>query len=134
MPNTARGTFTVTLTPQPHVEGVGAPAFGRMALHKVFEGDMTGTAHGQMLALMTPTPGSAGYVAIEVVDATVEGRHGTFALQHSGVMTRGDKSLRIVIVPDSGTDDLAGIHGTFDIDLRDGQHFYVVDYDFSAGE
>jgi len=134
MSSTARGTFTVTMTPQPHADGVGAPAVGRMALHKVFEGDMTGTADGQMLALRTATEGSAGYVAMDVVNATLDGRHGTFALQHSGVMTRGEKSLRIVIVPDSGTDGLAGIHGTFDIDIRDGQHFYVLDYAFTAGE
>lgn len=127
---TARGSFTVTLTPQPHTDGVGAPAISRMALHKVFEGDMTGTAHGEMLGLMTPTQGSAGYVAMDVVDATLDGRTGTFALQHSGVMTRGDKALRIVIVPDSGTDGLAGIHGTFDIDIRDGQHFYELEYGF----
>ena len=132
MSRTARGTFTVTLTPQPHVEGVGAPGIGRMALHKVFDGDMTGVAHGQMLGLMTPTEGSAGYVAMDVVEVTLDGRHGTFALQHSGVMTRGVKDLRVIVVPDSGTAELTGLHGTFDIDIRDGQHAYVLEYGFDA--
>ncbi len=124
----ARGTFTITITPQPHVDGVGDPSFGRMGLHKVFAGDLEGTASGQMLAMRTDTPGSAGYVAIDRVTCSLHGRSGGFSLQHSGTMTRGAPELRVSVIPDSGTDALVGIAGTLSIDIRDGQHFYELEY------
>lgn len=120
----ARGVFTVTATPQPHVEGVGDPGIDRMALHKRFEGDMVGEARGQMLAFRAGVEGSAGYVAMDVVEATIEGRHGSFVLQHGGTMDRGAPQLLVSVVPDSGTGALAGIRGTLAIEIRDGRHFH----------
>jgi hypothetical protein len=43
-------------------------------------------------------------------------------------MTRGAQDLTIIIVPDSGTEGLTGITGTMTIDIRDGKHFYGLDY------
>ena len=60
-----------------------------------------------MLAAMTDVEGSAGYVAMERVAGKLDGREGTFALQHSGTMTRGTPHLVITVVPDSGTGQLA---------------------------
>ena len=71
---------------------------------------------------------SAGYVAMERVTATLQGRSGSFALQHSGTMDRGTPSLSISVVPDSGTDGLTGISGRMQIDISDGQHFYTFEY------
>ena len=53
--------------------------------------------------------GSAGYVAIEKVTGTLNGRRGSFYLQHSGTMTRGAGELTITVIPDSGTDELEGL-------------------------
>ena len=62
-----------------------------------------------MLTAGTDVTGSAGYVAIEHVTGTLHGRSGTFALQHTGTMSRGTPSLSITVVPDSGTGALAGL-------------------------
>ncbi len=124
----ARGTFTVTITPQPHVDGVGNASIVRMALQKLFAGGLAGIAQGQMLAVRTETQGSAGYVAMDHFTGMVDGRHGGFSLQHSGTMTRGTPSLSVTIIPDSGTDELVGIAGSLAIDIRDGQHFYDLAY------
>ena len=43
-------------------------------------------------------------------------------------MTRGAQALTIVVIPDTGTGELAGIAGTMTIDIRDGKHFYTIDY------
>jgi len=123
-----RGTFDVKLTPQPAESQVGDPTIGRMAIDKQFHGDLEGTSKGQMLAAGTDVKGSAGYVAIERVAAALDGRKGTFALQHSGTMTRGDGRLTITVIPDSGTGELAGISGTMTIEIADGKHFYSFDY------
>jgi hypothetical protein len=99
-----------------------------MSMDKQFSGDLEGTSKGQMLAAMTDTSGSAGYVAIGRVKGTLHGRSGTFALQHSGTMTRGAPQLIITVVPDSGTDQLAGLGGRMTINIVDGKHSYEFDY------
>lgn len=124
----ARGTFEVKMTPQPAQEGVGDPGIGRMALDKQFHGDLEATGKGQMLAAGTDVPGSAGYVALERVSGTLHGRHGTFALQHSGTMTRGAPQLSITVVPDSGSGELLRLAGTLTITISDGQHGYDLEY------
>ena len=43
-------------------------------------------------------------------------------------MTRGTQALTITVIPDSGTGELAGITRTMTIDIRDGKHFYGIDY------
>ena len=58
----------------------------------------------------------------------LEGKTGTFALQHSGTMTRGTPTLAISVVPDSGTGQLAGIAGTMTIVIADGKHSYEFEY------
>jgi Protein of unknown function (DUF3224) len=97
----------------------------------VWHGDMDGTSRGEMLTGGTDVKGSAGYVAIERVTATLQGRRGSFILQHSGTMTRGVPKLLITVVPDSGTDALAGISGTLMITIADGKHSYDFEYSLS---
>jgi hypothetical protein len=99
-----------------------------MLLDKQFHGDLEGTSQGQMLAASGNVEGSAGYVAIEQVSGTLQGRTGTFVLQHSGTMTRGKPHLTVTVVPDSGTGQLVGLAGTMDIQIADGKHSYAFDY------
>ena len=46
-------------------------------------------------------------------------------------MTRGAGALNIVVVPDSGTGELAGLSGTLGIDITDGKHYYTLEYSLS---
>ena len=127
----ASGRFTVTMQPQPALDSTATPGatLGRLRLDKTYEGDLQATAVGQMLSAITPTAGSAGYVAIEHVSGSLGGRSGSFVLQHSGLMTRGNPHLTVTVVPDSGSDGLTGLEGRLDIRITDGQHFYAFDYD-----
>lgn len=125
--NRASGDFQVKLTPAAD-EGIESPA-GRMIIDKEFQGDFTGTSKGQMLmASSGSTPSSAGYVAIEKLAGTLNGRSGTFYLQHSGTMTRGAGELTISVIPDTGTDGLLGLEGRMNIIISDGKHSYDFDY------
>lgn len=118
-----RGAFAVEMTP---VDGAMPPRF---QLAKTYEGPLSGTGTGEMMTAMTATEGSAAYVAIETVDGTLEGKPGTFALVHRGIMDRGAQSLSVTVVPDSATGDLAGLSGEMDIQIEaDGSHFYIFDY------
>ena len=123
----AAGPFEVKVIPQPADPGTD-PGIGRLLLDKQFHGDLEATSKGQMLTAGTPVEGSAGYVAIERVDGTLQGRRGTFALQHIGTMTRGAPSLTIRVVPDSGTGELKGLSGSMSITIVDGKHSYDLEY------
>jgi Protein of unknown function (DUF3224) len=124
----AIGTFDVKVIPQPGDDKVGDPTVGRLSIDKEFHGDLEGTSKGQMLAAGTDVKGSAGYVAMERVNGTLHGQRGTFALQHSGTMTRGVPQLSVSVVPDSGTAQLAGVAGTMEIKIVDGKHLYDFEY------
>lgn len=125
----ATGSFEVTMVPpQPAYDTVDDVALGRMTINKRFQGDLEGTSTVEMLTAMTGVKGSAGYVAIERVTGTLQGRSGTFVLQHSGTMTRGEQHLAVSIVPDSGTRELKGIDGSMTIIIAEGKHSYVLDY------
>jgi hypothetical protein len=130
MPSLATGTFTVKMSPLPlaHPEIEADPAFGRMRLEKTFTGELSATGKGEMLSAGTATKGSAGYVAIECVTGTLNGRRGSFALQHTGTMNRGAPELSVTVVPDSGTEQLTGLAGKLAILIEGGEHRYEFTY------
>lgn len=124
----ATGTFDVKIGPLELSGTAGMETLGRMSIDKQIHGDLEGTTKGEMLTAMSPVQGSAGYVAVERVSATLQGRAGSFVLQHSATMNRGVPHLVIVVVPDSGTGQLTGITGTFKIIIEGKQHSYTFDY------
>jgi len=128
----ATGSFEVILQPLSNSEVTSDNLFGRLLLTKKFHGDLVATARGQMLSAGTTTRGSAGYVAIDHLTGELDGRKGSFVLQHAGSMNRGVPTLSIMVVPDSGTDELTGLSGTLSINVIDGRHFY--DFIYSIPE
>jgi hypothetical protein len=128
----ASGSFEVTVQPLPNAEVSADTLLGRFLLTKKFSGDLEASARGHMLSAGTATKGSAGYVAIDQVTGALEGRKGSFVLQHSGSMKRGAPSLSVMVVPDSGTGELTGITGTLGINIVDGKHFYDFLYSLPA--
>ncbi len=128
----ATGTFEVKIIPQAPDTDQDA-SLGRMLISKQIHGDIEGTSQGQMLTAGTAVKGSAGYVAIEKITGKLNGRSGSFMLQHTGTMTQGTPHLVISVVPDSGTDQLVGITGTMNIDKADGKHSYQFDYSLPEG-
>jgi hypothetical protein len=132
MTHTARGEFVVSMKPLAF-EGAD-PGFrlGRMSIDKQISGDLAANTMGQMLSATTSTDGSAGYVALERVTGVLNGKRGTFVLQHTGTMSRGAPSLVVVVVPDSGTEELVGLEGEFKINIEEGKHSYEFTYRLPA--
>lgn len=124
----ATGHFSVETRP----EATSGGGVGRFSLTKTFRGDLQGASTGEMLAVRTQTQGSAGYVLIEHVTGTLQGRSGTFLLQHHGIMDRGQPRLEVVVIPDSGTAGLTGLSGGMSIDAAD-NHAYVLRYSLPGG-
>ena len=121
----AHGTFTVDVHPlsPPPAEGIS-----RYTINKVIHGDLEATTKGEMFGAGDPKQGAAGYVAIELVTGTLEGKHGSFALQHFATMDASGPKMQVIVVPGSGTGELKGIAGTFTIRIENGQHSYDFDY------
>lgn len=125
MTHHAHGTFTVNLqplTPSP------AEGLSRFSIDKQIHGDLEATSKGEMFSGGDPKRGVAGYVAIEVVTGSLNGKHGSFALQHMASMDESGRKMSVMIVPGSGTGELKGISGTFDIQIANGQHSYDLEY------
>ena len=129
----AKGTFEVKVTPA-EVSPVGKDAgLTCYSLEKTFHGDIEGTTKGEMLASSTKSTGAMAYVAMDHVTGTLGGRSGSFYLAHTATMRRGDAAsgvMKVVVVKDSGTGELAGLSGelTIIIDPKGG-HSYVLDYE-----
>ena len=124
---TARGTFDVKVIQQPQDDSSGGP-FGRLFLDKQFHGDLEGSSKGQMLAAGTAVEGSGAYVALELVTGKLNGKQGSFILQHRGTMRKGAYVLSVTVVPDSGTGELAGLAGEMKIIIEGAKHSYEFEY------
>lgn len=126
----AKGTFDVKITPQE--DAALDKTFSRMSIDKQIHGDLEATSKGLMLATGGPKEGSGGYVALERVTGTLGGRTGSFTLQHNATMQNGKGDLNIVVVPGSGTEQLAGLSGKLNIEIKDGKHYYDLEYTLPA--
>ena len=122
----AKGSFEVKVTPQD--DTTPQSTLGRMVLEKEYHGSLEASGKGQMLSAGTAVKGSGAYVAIERVMGTLDGKRGSFTLQHSGSMTKGNPTMTITIVPDSGTEELTGIEGSEKITIENGKHLYDLEY------
>ena len=123
----ATGTFDVSITPVPPTDGAPPDAHGRMTLTKTFHGGIEAVGEGEMLGMMSPDQ-SGAYVALERVRGAIDGRAGTFALVHRGVMDHGAQELSITVVPGSGTGELTGLGGVFHLTITGGEHRYDLEY------
>jgi Protein of unknown function (DUF3224) len=130
----AAGTFDVKVEAQGEADKGEGSTLGRYSLDKQYHGDLEGTSKGTMLTAGTEVKGSAGYVAIERVAGSLQGRSGSFALQHSATMTRGEPQLSITVVPDSGSGQLVGLTGKMNIIIAAGKHSYEFEYNLPGGK
>lgn len=125
----ATGTFDVKITPQ-QADNADAQASGiaRMALNKQFNGALEAESHGEMLAQGDGVK-DGGYVALETVRGTLDGRAGSFALIHRALMQDGTpEQWSVLVVPGSGTGALTGIDGEMTIRIAGGVHSYQLTY------
>lgn len=130
----AEGTFDVKNSPLDADDATNGTGIGRFGLDKEFHGDLEGTSKGEMLGAGNPATGTAGYVAIEQITGTLNGRTGSFALQHFGTMEDNSFDLVVKVVPGSGSGQLTGIAGTMTIAISSGKHSWKLDYALPASK
>lgn len=85
----------------------------RVTVGKRFSGALEGTSVAQLLtAVAVGDENQAGYIGTEVVAGTLEGRSGTFVLQHGGSVGGPEMRQFGWVVPGSGTGGLRGLSGS----------------------
>lgn len=125
----ASGTFDITAWDEKATDERTGATIGRVGVTKTFHGDLTGTSTTELLSLHTEA-GPAAYVALEHVEGTLNGRSGTFVLQHSAGASDGVQWMKWQIVPTSGTSELKGLRGEGQIAIGpNGEHSYTLDYE-----
>jgi len=125
----ATGTFVVKMAPA-EASAIGQQAgIGRMTIDKTFSGMLEGTSQGEMLTAGTEATGAGAYVALERITGSIDSHKGEFLLMHDGTMLKNSPGAwHVVIVPNSGTGELAGIAGKMTIIIAGGKHSYEFAY------
>ncbi|GAA2995047.1 DUF3224 domain-containing protein [Actinokineospora diospyrosa] len=101
---------------------------GHTVIRKTFSGGLVATSEVHMTSAVVAAAGSAAYVAIERVEGTLDGRRGSFVLQHSATADSSGQSLVVTVIPGTGTGELSGLTGTLEITKNGDEHTYGVEY------
>jgi hypothetical protein len=105
-------------------------ALGRIHIEHSFQGDLEGEATAELLTA-TAENGAAVYLALDI-SGRLEGREGSFVLQHRGVLSADRAEIDGAIVRGSGTGALKGITGKGAITVdEDGTHRLTLEYELA---
>jgi hypothetical protein len=106
------------------------PKMARTVVKKTFTGALVGSSVAELLTCETES-GGAGYLAMERVEGTLDGRAGTFVIQHGGLYdaATGKSTPYGAIVPGSATGELAGLRGSAEYKHDDAGAILTLHYD-----
>jgi hypothetical protein len=93
----------------PRIDG-GAFTISEATVTEEFAGDLVGV--GSMRLVMVNEPGGAThFTGMEQFLGKVGDRSGSFVFQNSGQLESGELRSEWRVIPGSGTEELAGLHG-----------------------
>lgn len=118
----------------PYDEREDGPKLARVAVKKVYRGEIEGESTAELLTCQG-ADGSAAYVAIERVTGRIGGRAGTFVLQHTALhdSANPESSKAVgIVVPNSGTSGLRGLRGT--VEFRHDESGASLTFDYALDE
>jgi hypothetical protein len=108
----------------------GPPKLTRASVTRTLTGDIEGEGRIEYL-MMYRTDGSATFVGLERVTATLGGRSGGFILQRTGIFEGGRAIESYFVVPGSATGELSGLQGDGTSSAGHGlEHPFLLDYEF----
>jgi hypothetical protein len=116
---------------RPYDEADGSPRLTRASVLYAFDGEVTG--EGRLEYLMTYLPdASALFVGYQRFVGRVGSREGSFIFQHGGRYVNNVASDTWVVVPGTGTGDLAGIRGQVEFSAGH-QNSYEIIFEYDIG-
>lgn len=115
---TGTGAFTfISWDEQPVSETEGGSKLTRATVQNRFSGTIEGTSTVAYV-MSYQSDGTAVFEGYEQIEGAVDGRAGSFVLQHTGTVTNADSPTDFVVtcqlrvVPGSGSGELAGLSGS----------------------
>ncbi len=131
----AAGDFQVVSFEAAHLEpppldiSTGLPV-GVATMEKRYEGEVAGRSATIFTSAYDPARDAGTYVAMESFEGSLNGLAGTFNFAHAGTTSaEHGTEQHFVIVPHSGTGDLAAIHGAGGLAAEDGRHEIWFEYE-----
>jgi hypothetical protein len=114
----------------------GGVRLSRADVTKTFRGDLEGESTALLLMCQADPKdldAGGGFVASEKVIGQLDGRDGSFVMQHGGIAGASQERRTFGhVVPGTGTDDLAGLSGTVELSIdADGRHTLTLDYEIT---
>ncbi|WP_372627869.1 DUF3224 domain-containing protein [Arsukibacterium sp.] len=105
------GTFQITgWDESPYLEDDDGTKQSHAKITQTYSGEIEGSSQLQYL-MSYQIGGSALFVGFETVSASVNGKSGSFVVQHTGKFEAGVATSNFEIVPNSGKSGLSGISG-----------------------
>ena len=112
-------------------EGQDLPRLTRAKVTKTFTGDIEGEGQVEYL-MMYRRDGSATFIGLERITASVGGKKGTFVLQRTGVFENGQAKESYSVVTGSATGELRGLRGEGTTSVGHGmEHPFTLSYEFT---
>jgi hypothetical protein len=74
---------------------------------------------------------TGGFVALEKVIGSVNGRAGSFVLQHIGTFVTGRAMMTMTVVPGTGTGDLTHLSGHATMAFSEHLEVYPINFEYS---
>lgn len=94
---------------EPYDESETGPKLTHVTITKRYRGAINGSGVAYVLTAQGEDGG--GYVASERIVGTLDGREGTFVIQHGGLADGAEQSTFGTVIAGSGTGQLAGLRG-----------------------
>ncbi len=114
---------------QPYDQVQGAK-LTRAEVAYTYEGELTGESTLQYL-MFYRADGTGLSIGLERIEGKLGDRSGSFLIQHNGTFAEKGVEGTFVIVPDSGTGDLSGLHGQGKLVLQAQPWHILLNYDFA---
>lgn len=107
-----KGIFQITRWEEtPYFESADGAKKSHAKITQEYSGAISGSSEIQYL-MSYQSKVSAVFVGFEVVTGEINGKSGSFTIQHNGKFENGVASSNFLIVPNSGSGELKHIEGT----------------------
>lgn len=105
------------------------PKINRASVSQAYSGDLVAKSTIEYL-MTTFVDETSIFIGIEEVLGELEGRSGSFLMEHDGTHKNGIAKSEFVIIPNSGTGKLSGIRGKGSYEATHESAKLTLEYDF----
>jgi hypothetical protein len=116
---------------QPYRELADGSKFTKVEGVFTFEGALEGRSTEDYL-MFYRADGTGNYVGLARIEGAIDGRAGSFVVQHSGTFDETGVTLSWLVVPGSGTGKLQGLKGESNYSLA-GHGPYPIVFEYELG-